>query len=125
MKKVLISLVCLAIAATTFWGIRKYRDNQFNISITLQQSEFPVGKSVEIPVKALASGIYKEETIELGPELGGNVNWNKVGEYTLIVTARYKKKVQTESFKVTVTDKEAPVITLETKEGYFTLPGGK
>lgn len=125
MKKVLISLVCLAIAATTFWGIRKYRDNQFNISITLQQSEFPVGKSVEIPVKALASGIYKEETIELVPELGGNVNWNKVGEYTLIVTARYKKKVQTENFKVTVTDKEAPVITLETKEGYFTLPGGK
>ena len=124
MKKVLISLICLAIAATAFWGIKKYRDNQFNISITLLQNEFPVGKSVEIQVKALATGVYKEEAVELAPEIGGNVNWNKVGEYTLIVTARYGKKSKTENFQVKVTDTEAPVITLLTKEGYFTLPGG-
>jgi len=124
MKKVLISLICLAVAATAFWGIRKYRDNQFGISITLQQSEFPVGKSVEIPVTALATGVYEEKAVTLVPEIGGSVDWNKVGQYTLTVTARYKKKVKTENFTVTVTDKEAPVLTLKTKEGYFTLPGG-
>lgn len=52
-----------------------------------------------------------------------NVNTNKVGTYKIIYTANFRKWSAIQTRTVHIVDTVAPVITLNSIEGHYTLPG--
>lgn len=51
------------------------------------------------------------------------INTMEPGSYEVVYTAEYKNVTASAVRVVTVVDDEAPVITLNTKDGYYTVPG--
>lgn len=60
---------------------------------------------------------------EVSVTVTGAVDTSKVGSYTVAYLAEYEDRVTTAYRKVTVVDTQAPVITLVTKPGHYTVPG--
>lgn len=56
-------------------------------------------------------------------EVSGSVDTTKLGTYEIVYKARYLWLSKTVKLEVSVVDATAPVITLQTKPGYITLPG--
>lgn len=59
----------------------------------------------------------------VGVEISGSVDTTKLGTYEIVYKARYLWLSKTVKLQVSVVDATAPVITLQTKPGYITLPG--
>ena len=126
MKKTwIISIICLAAAAAAFAAIMLYRGSQFTVKISIDRTEIPVSWGKQPEIHAFAAGKYEEKTVLLTPEVSGTVDATRVGTYTITVKAKYKKAEASETYTIRVYDDVAPVISLLTKEDYFTLPGSK
>lgn len=122
-KKIIISSICLAVALLAVIVIVVYRNQQMTVSITVDRTEMTVGTQSGLGIHAQAHGRFVERTVELTPKVDGEVDFNKVGTYTVTITANYKKFKKTETVTYTVKDDIAPSITLLTVDDYYTLPG--
>ena len=125
MKKVWISLICLGLAAIACVSIFLYRRSLFNLQISIARTEIPVGWNQDLGINAMATGRYVEKAVELTPKVTGTYDANKVGTYHITVTAAYKGKTVSGDYDIVVYDDVPPQISLQTKEGYFTLPGAE
>ena len=125
MKKVWISLICLCAAAVAVTSIYLYRRSLYNMQLSIERTDVRVGSGPELGIRALATGRYVEKAVELTPKIEGVYDTNKVGTYTIKVSAEYKGTKISETYTIRVFDDVAPVITLKTTEGYYTLPGSK
>ena len=56
-------------------------------------------------------------------QVSGSVDTTKLGTYEIVYKAQYLWLTKTATLEVSVVDTTAPVITLQTKPGYITLPG--
>lgn len=123
MKKWIMTIVFALAFIGGFLAIKYYRDTTMKISISIENDRVPVGKEPKLGIHAVANGTYREESIELEPVVTGEIDYRKVGQYTISVKADCRRAHKTEEFVITVYDDVAPVITLKQTEGFYTLPG--
>lgn len=125
MKRWIFTIVCVLFVAGSAFLIKRYRDTAVHITISVDKTEITVGSDEEIGIQALAACRYREKSYVLEPKIEGTVDRNTVGTYQLTVYAKCNREERMECFFITVKDDIAPVITLQTREGHYTLPGAE
>ena len=112
-----ISLVVLAVLIVVAISV------SVNLNLTVDGGGAPIrlvyGKDTFQQPAAVATA--NGESVDV--EVSGTVDTTKLGTYELVYTARYLWLFKTVKLEVSVVDATAPVITLQTKPGYITLPG--
>lgn len=122
MNKWLLGIAAaLTVVILVISGILIYRNGIYDIEISVSKTGLRVGEDAEITAKAV--GRYNGKTHELKPETDGSYDNSRIGEYSITVKGSYKRAEKTETYTIKVFDDIAPQITLQTKEGHYTLPG--
>ena len=124
MNKKLIIAIIVSAALLAVMVAAIVLETGAHITISVDHDTIGVGTEEEIGIHASAAPKDgREVRYLLTPEVKGEIDRTKVGTYEITVTAKYNRAKKTEKFQIKVVDDKAPVITLQTKEGYYTLPG--
>ncbi len=123
-KVLLIILGILVVLAAAFLALSAKKE----VHVNLQGDEeviIPYGSQyTEEGAEALwESRVFPFINGELEVSAEGSVDGQTLGEYKITYRAEYKGITGEAVRTVTVKDEEPPVITLETKPDYYTLPG--
>jgi hypothetical protein len=132
----IVAAILVILILTVMAGVLVWYFNEFTLNITLEGPEHPVaeyGQAYTDPgAKAQFQGtLLHKEPAEVSVKTSSQVDTNRLGDYTVTYEAEYVLDLwitevpfaATAQRTVTVRDTQAPVITLETVEGTYTIPG--
>lgn len=88
--------------------------------------EFEYGSNQQLEeVSALyKKGVFDKEGTPVKVEVEGQVEYDKVGTYPLVISAKNKNVIEKIEITVVIKDTQAPVITLTADPEYYASPGG-
>ena len=127
---VIIPCVIVLLAAACYFAypyVEKLWNPDTHLALTIDGSNYitlEYGSTYEEPgVKATYTVDKKNvEPVNVPVKISGEVDTSKVGEYTITYHAEHGEKTRTAYRRVRVVDTQAPVITLQTVSGSYTLP---
>lgn len=122
--KVLLVFSVFALATVLFL----VKMNHYSLELSISDGEniyLEYGIDYEVPeVTAIYKGsIFNRAGRPVDVEMEGEVDFQKLGEYQVTYTARYKKNTVSATETVVIKDSIPPVIALRSNENVFTSPG--
>lgn len=124
-KTIRVLIICVLALATVTVGVTALRlwNEEAQLSLDLngeREIYLEYGQRYEEP-GAVAMRTHGNNTEEIPVEISGQVNEAELGRYLIKYTAQTEDIIRTDYRYVHVVDTQAPIITLNTIEGAFTL----
>lgn len=116
----IVALLVILVGAFTVW-----KCNRFYIELDVPEViQVEYGEKTLPPLQAYYKGtLLHQNGTKVKPTVTGDVNFEELGTYEILVTAEYKGQMFSEKRTVSVIDTQAPTLTLLGEPNRITNPG--
>ena len=128
-KYVLIALLAVVICVLAAVVVL-IKVNTYSLELSISDGEkiyLEYGKDKELPeVTAVYKGtIFNKKGTSVEVQKEGEVDFQKLGEYEIAYTAKYKRRTASATEIIVIEDKTPPAITLQSDPESYTLPNAE